>query len=39
MYLDEFYTYDGLNELTSLNRGQLNVGKTGIVGTSAKEED
>ena len=39
VYLDEFYTYDGLNELTSLNRGQLNVGKTAITGTAAKEED
>ena len=39
VYLDEYYTYDGLNQVTSLTRGQLNSGKTGISGTPAKEED
>ena len=39
VYLDEYYTYDGLNQLTSLTRGQLNGGKTGISGTPGIEED
>ena len=36
---DEFYTYDGLYQLATLQRGQLNSGKTGISGTPAWEED
>jgi RHS repeat-associated protein len=36
---DEFYTYDGLNQLLTLQRGTLNAGKTGISGTPAWEED
>ena len=36
---DEFYTYDGLYQLKSLDRGTLNSGKTGIVGTPTWEED
>src|SRR5256886_869152 len=36
---DEYYTYDGLNRLTILQRGDLNVGRTGISGTPAREED
>src|SRR5207249_6383340 len=30
---DEYYTYDGLYQLTVLQRGDLNVGRTGINGT------
>ena len=36
---DEFYTYDGLNQLLTLQRGTLNSGRTGISGTPAWEED
>ena len=36
---DEFYTYDGLNQLLTLQRGTLNSGKTGISGTPTWEED
>ena len=36
---DEFYTYDGLNQLLTLQRGTLNSGKTGITGTPTWEED
>ena len=36
---DEYYTYDGLNQLLTLQRGTLNSGKTGISGTPAWEED
>ena len=36
--LDEYYTYDGLNRLIDLQRGQLNQGKTGISNTPAWEE-
>ena len=36
---DEFYTYDGLNQLLTLQRGTLNSGKTGINGTPTWEED
>jgi RHS repeat-associated protein len=36
---DEYYTYDGLYQLTTLQRGQLNSGKTGINGTPTWEED
>ena len=39
VYLDEFYTYDGLNRLKNFDRGQLNVGKTAITGTPSAEED
>ena len=36
---DEFYTYDGMNRLTTYNRGDLNSGKTAITGTPVREED
>ena len=36
---DEFYTYDGLHQLLTLQRGTLNSGKTGISGTPTWEED
>jgi RHS repeat-associated protein len=36
---DEFYTYDGVNRLVNLDRGDLNEGKTAISGTPAREED
>jgi RHS repeat-associated protein len=36
---DEFYTYDRLNQLLTLQRGTLNVGKTGIAGTPTWAED
>ena len=36
---DEFYGYDGLYQLTALQRGTLNTGRTGIAGTPGKEED
>jgi RHS repeat-associated protein len=39
VYLDEFYTYDGLHRLKSFDRGQLNGTYTGITGTPAREED
>jgi hypothetical protein len=39
--LDEFYTYDGLQRLTTMQRGTLTGGPpyTGISGTPSKEED
>ena len=30
---DELYGYDGLNRLTSFDRGELNVGNTGLTGS------
>ena len=39
VYLDEFYTYDGLHRLKTFDRGELNATKTGITGTPAREED
>lgn len=36
---DEYYTYDGLYQLASLDRGNLNGTKTGISGTPTWEED
>ena len=36
---DEYYTYDGQQRLTILQRGTLNGGKTGISGTPSWEED
>jgi len=36
---DEFYTYDGLSQMTDFQRGTLNPGNTGVVGTPAWEED
>ena len=38
-YQDEYYNYDGLNQLQMLTRGQLNSGRTGISGTPTWEED
>lgn len=37
--LDEFYTYDNLERLMSMQRGTLSGTKTGITGTPAKEQD
>jgi RHS repeat-associated protein len=39
VYLDEYYTYDGLYRLKNFDRGQLNGTYTGIQGTPSKEED
>ena len=36
---DEFYDYDNLDRLVSLDRGDLNAGRTAIFGTPAGEED
>lgn len=36
---DEYYTYDGLYQLKTLKRGDLNAGKTDISGTPTWEED
>ncbi len=35
---DEFYAYDTLNRLVSLDRGTLNSGHTAISGTATKQE-
>ncbi len=39
VYLDEYYTYDGMYQLTAFDRGELNSGHTGISGTPSREED
>ena len=39
VYMDEYYNYDGLYRLVSLDRGQLNGTFTGIAGTPTNEED
>ncbi|NQT15554.1 MAG: RHS repeat-associated core domain-containing protein, partial [Planctomycetes bacterium] len=36
---DEFYTYDGVDQLTAFDRGDLNPGKTAITGTPVREQD
>ncbi len=36
---DEFYTYDGMYQLKTFDRGDLNAGKTAISGTPGREED
>ena len=36
---DEFYTYDGLRQLTGVDRGDLKSDKSGIDGTPLHEED
>ena len=36
---DEFYTYDGVNRLVSLDRGDLNEARTAVSGTPVREED
>ena len=36
---DEFYTYDGLRQLTGMDRGDLESDKSGIDGTPFHEED
>jgi RHS repeat-associated protein len=36
---DEHYTYDGLQQLLTLDRGNLNAGRTAISGTPSWEED
>ena len=38
VYLDEYYTYDGLNRLLTLTRGQLDANKDAISGTPGIEE-
>jgi len=35
----ELYSYDGLNQLVSFDRGTLNSGKTAITGTVARSQD
>ncbi len=37
--LDEYYTYDALNRLATMQRGALNGTNTGITGTPALEQD
>ena len=37
VYIDKYYTYDGLDELKNLDRGQLNGNKDAISGTPGKE--
>ena len=32
----EVYAYDGLNQLTSFQRGTLNAGKTGLTGAASR---
>jgi RHS repeat-associated protein len=36
---EEFYTYDGLYQVSTFQRGTLNTGRTGLTGTPAWEED
>jgi hypothetical protein len=36
---DELYGYDGLNQLTSMDRGTLNGTKDGISGSSSRSQD
>ena len=36
---DEFYSYDGVNQLTASQRGTLTQNKDGISGTPSREED
>ncbi|NUQ66081.1 MAG: RHS repeat-associated core domain-containing protein, partial [Pirellulales bacterium] len=36
---DEFYGYDGMNQLKTFDRGDLNAQKTAISGTPVREED
>ena len=36
---DEFYTYDGVNQLKIFDRGDLNAQKTAISGTPVREEE
>ena len=36
---DELYGYDGLNRLTSFDRGELNVGNTGLTGSPTLTQD
>ena len=36
---DEFYSYDGMYQLTALQRGTLNSDRTGLTGTPDWEED
>jgi len=36
---DEFYNYDGLYQLTNLERGTLNLNRSTIAGVPAKQED
>jgi RHS repeat-associated protein len=31
VYMDELYSYDGVNQLTAMQRGQLNAAKTGLA--------
>lgn len=34
----ELYTYDGLNQMASFDRGTLNSGKTGLTGTASRTQ-
>src|SRR5262249_2431953 len=34
----ELYSYDGLNQLTSFQRGTLNAGHTGLVGSASRSQ-
>ncbi|MFO1458227.1 MAG: RHS repeat-associated core domain-containing protein [Verrucomicrobiota bacterium] len=36
---DEYYSYDNVNQITSLKRGDLNGGRTDIAGTPAWQEN
>jgi RHS repeat-associated protein len=36
---DELYAYDGLNQLTSMDRGTLNGGKNGLTGAASRSQD
>src|SRR5690606_10235789 len=36
---DELYGYDGLNRLTSFDRGELNGGNTGLTGSPTLTQD
>ncbi len=37
--MDEFYTYDGMHQLTNFDRGDLNATQTAISGTPARAEE
>ncbi len=36
---DEYYTYDEVNQLVNMDRGDPNADKDAITGTPAREED
>jgi RHS repeat-associated protein len=39
VYLDELYSYDGLNQIRDRQLGQLSPDNTSIIGTAAQQED